>query len=135
MTKDQMLTKLRSDRDQAAARGDHCEALILNDRIRDLKEVAESNIVREKLGPAIIAELLELLSPILGSIDRQLSPQLTDERELDAPDDREYEVTITARQERDLTQAVCILERRLRDFIPPTATQGGNHDRGTKCLA
>lgn len=38
MTKDQLLAKLRSDRDEAASRGDHGEALILNDRIRDLKE-------------------------------------------------------------------------------------------------
>ena len=33
MTRDDMLTKLRDDRDAAAARGDLVEALILNDRI------------------------------------------------------------------------------------------------------
>jgi len=33
-----LLVKLRSDRDAAAARGDHAEALILNDRIKDLKD-------------------------------------------------------------------------------------------------
>jgi len=33
-----LLTKLRADRDAAAARGDHAEALILNDRIKDLKD-------------------------------------------------------------------------------------------------
>lgn len=33
-----LLAKLRADRDTAAARGDHAEALILNDRIKDLKE-------------------------------------------------------------------------------------------------
>ena len=38
MDRDLILKKLRADRDTAAARGDHAEALILNDRIRDLKE-------------------------------------------------------------------------------------------------
>ena len=38
MNKDLILKKLRADRDAAASRGDHAEALILNDRIRDLKE-------------------------------------------------------------------------------------------------
>ena len=37
MTRDDMLTKLRDDRDVAAARGDLVDALILNDRMRDLK--------------------------------------------------------------------------------------------------
>ena len=40
MTRDDMLTKLRDDRDAAAARGGLVEALILNDRIRDLKSGA-----------------------------------------------------------------------------------------------
>ena len=44
MTRDDMLTKLRDDRD-AAARGDLVEALILNDRIRDLKSGATSPAV------------------------------------------------------------------------------------------
>lgn len=59
--------------------------------------------------------LLDLLDPLHGSIDRQVMDQVTDERELDAPSDREYNVDVTARMERDLTQAVCILEDRLRD--------------------
>jgi hypothetical protein len=65
--------------------------------------------------------LLELLDPLHGSVDRQVMAQVTDERELDAPSDREYDVTITVRQERDLTQAVMILESRLRDFNELTA--------------
>lgn len=36
--RDLILTDLRRQRDQAAAVGDHAEALILNDRINDLKE-------------------------------------------------------------------------------------------------
>jgi hypothetical protein len=47
MTRDEMLTKLRNDRDAAAARGDLAEALILNDRIRDLKSGATSPAVEE----------------------------------------------------------------------------------------
>jgi hypothetical protein len=37
MTREELLKKLRSDRDAAARRGDHAESLILNDRIDDLK--------------------------------------------------------------------------------------------------
>lgn len=65
--------------------------------------------------------LLDLLNPLHGEIDRQLPAQFTDEHEWDAPADREYNINITARMERDLTQAVMILERRKRDHIPPTA--------------
>lgn len=46
MTRDQMLTRLRADRDAAAARLDHAEALILNDRIKALKE-ARSEVVEQ----------------------------------------------------------------------------------------
>jgi len=35
--RDRLLKTLRAERDAAAARGDHAEALILNDRITDLK--------------------------------------------------------------------------------------------------
>lgn len=35
-----------------------------------------------------------------------------------APSDAEYEVTVSAQQERDLTQAVLILERALKDQKP-----------------
>ena len=66
-----------------------------------------------------IKTLLDLLNPLHGSIDRQVMDQVTDERELDAPSDREYNVTITARQERDLTQVVMILESRLNDPLWP----------------
>ena len=57
--------------------------------------------------------LLGLLNPLHGEIDRQTY----DERHkqgFDAPADAEYTVDITARMERDLTQAVVILEDRLR---------------------
>lgn len=36
-TQERILKKLRQERDAAAARGDHAEALILNDRIADVK--------------------------------------------------------------------------------------------------
>lgn len=37
MTRDQILKRLRTERDACATRGDHAEALILNDRIEDVK--------------------------------------------------------------------------------------------------
>jgi hypothetical protein len=68
-----------------------------------------------------IQTLLDLLNPLHGSMDRQVNDQRTDEDYMDPPHDREYAVNITAQQERDLTQAVMILERRLRDINPPVA--------------
>jgi hypothetical protein len=35
--RERLLSKLRAQRDQAAASGDHADALILNERIQDLK--------------------------------------------------------------------------------------------------
>jgi hypothetical protein len=61
-----------------------------------------------------IQTLLDLLNPLHGSLDVQVTAQFTDERELDPPKDREYDVNVTWQMERDLTQAVCILENRLR---------------------
>lgn len=78
-------------------------------------------MAQERLDLETIQALLDLLNPLHGEIDRQLPAQFTDEHEWDAPPDREYNVNITAKMERDLTQAVLILERRRRDFIPPTA--------------
>jgi hypothetical protein len=66
-------------------------------------------------GQETIKTLLDLLNPLHGSLDEQVTEQFTDERELDPPKDREYAVNVTRQMERDLTQAVCILENRLRD--------------------
>lgn len=60
--------------------------------------------------------LLDLLNPLHGEIDRQTY----DERyrqNFDAPADAEYNIDITTQMERDLTQAVLILESRLRDTV------------------
>jgi hypothetical protein len=62
--------------------------------------------------------LLDLLNPLHGSLDLQVTEQFTDERELDPPKDREYPVNVTYQMERDLTQAVLILYSRLRDQEP-----------------
>ena len=62
--------------------------------------------------------LLDLLNPLHGSIDRQTYDEKVKE-DFDAPRDREYNVDITSQMDRDLTQAVLILESRLRDFNPP----------------
>jgi len=56
--------------------------------------------------------LLELLNPLHGSLDEQTYDEKYADN-FDAPADREYVVTVTAKQERDLTQAVLILEQRL----------------------
>ena len=57
--------------------------------------------------------LLDLLNPLHGELDKQTYDEKLAQN-FDAPRDAEYEVTITAQQERDLTQAVCFLESRLR---------------------
>jgi hypothetical protein len=57
--------------------------------------------------------LLDLLNPLHGELDRQTYDQKREN--FDAPGDAEWSVNITARMERDLTQAVLILENRLRD--------------------
>lgn len=61
-----------------------------------------------------VQTLLELLNPLHGSIDRQTYDEKV-KADFDAPRDAEYNVDITVQQDRDLTQAVCILERRLRE--------------------
>jgi hypothetical protein len=61
-----------------------------------------------------IETLLELLNPLHGSLDRQTYDEKLAEN-FDAPRDRTYAVDVTAQQERDLTQAVLILERRKND--------------------
>lgn len=62
--------------------------------------------------------LLDLLNPLHASLDVQVTEQFTDERELDPPSDREYGVNVTWQMERNLTQAVLILESRLREAQP-----------------
>lgn len=44
-----ILKELRRRRDKAAAQGDHAEALIINDRVKDLKEGATSIAVERAL--------------------------------------------------------------------------------------
>jgi hypothetical protein len=61
-----------------------------------------------------IQTLLDLLNPLHGSLDVQVTEQFTDERELDPPNDREYNVSVTWQMERNLTMAIIILENRLR---------------------
>lgn len=60
-----------------------------------------------------IQTLLDLLNPLHGSLDKQTYDVKLRES-FSVPADAEYDVSVTAQQERDLTQAVCILEDRLR---------------------
>lgn len=67
-----------------------------------------------------IQTLLDLLNPLHGSLDKQVYDEKVG-ADFDAPRDAEYAVNVTVGQERDLTQAVMILESRLRDLKPPVA--------------
>lgn len=53
--------------------------------------------------------LLKLLTPLAETIYRQMADQYVDERELDPPPDREYNVNITWQMQHDLTTAVLSL--------------------------
>lgn len=64
--------------------------------------------------------LLDLLNPLHGSLDRQTYDDKV-KADFDTPRDAEYNVDITAQQERDLCQAMMILESRLRNFNELTA--------------
>lgn len=73
-----------------------------------------------------IQTLLDLLNPLHGSLDEQTYDEKVDQN-FDAPADAVYSVEVAAQMERDLTQAVCILESQLRDpqsaseptYVPP----------------
>lgn len=67
-----------------------------------------------------IQALLDLLNPLHGSLDKQTYDEKVRE-DFNAPDDREYDVSVTARQERDLCQAVVMLERRQRETLTDPA--------------
>lgn len=57
--------------------------------------------------------LLDLLNPLHGTLDRQFLDR-GERHPMGALPEDEEDVIITVQQERDLTQAVCILENRLR---------------------
>lgn len=63
-----------------------------------------------------IQTLLDLLNSLHGSLDLQTYDERV-KANFDAPADAEYAVDVTAQMERDLTQAVCILENRLRQAV------------------
>jgi hypothetical protein len=60
-----------------------------------------------------IETLLALLNPLHGALDEQTYDAYR-ATEFDLPPDAEHEVVITSKMERDLTQAVCILENARR---------------------
>ena len=61
--------------------------------------------------------LLNLLNPLHGELDKQSYDEKLSQN-FDAPPDAEYNVNITAQMERDLTQAVLILESRRAAIAP-----------------
>lgn len=64
--------------------------------------------------------LLDLLNPLHGELDRQIYDELIRE-EAEVPREREFDVVVTHGMERDLTQAVLILEARKRDTVTDPA--------------
>jgi hypothetical protein len=82
-------------------------------------------------GAETIQTLLDLLNPLHGELDRQTYDDKMKE-EFDVPADREYNVDITARMERDLTQAVLILENRKAALAerPPNKASANEMNRG-----
>jgi hypothetical protein len=80
------------------------------------KQISENRFTLNAQEPVANQEtikiLLDLLNPLHGELDRQTYDQKREN--FDAPDDAEWSVNVTARMERDLTQAVLILENRLR---------------------
>jgi hypothetical protein len=69
---------------------------------------------RVKMDKETIQTLLDLLNPLHGSLDLQTYDEKV-KQNFDGPPDAEHEVTITSQHEHDLSQAVCILEDRLRN--------------------
>lgn len=64
-----------------------------------------------------IQTLLDLLNPLHGSLDKQTyDEKIASVYEIEKH--HEYDVTVTAQQERDLTQAVLILENRRASALP-----------------
>lgn len=72
-----------------------------------------------------IQALLDLLNPLHGELDRQTYYERLHSN-FDAPRDAEYSVNITVQMERDLTQAVLILEQRKRAASPVRADREGD---------
>lgn len=65
-----------------------------------------------------IQTILDLLNPLHGSLDEQTYDDKL-KGNFDLPGDAEHNVNITSKHDRDLTQAVSILENRLRAATPP----------------
>lgn len=88
----------------------------------DVEEPEEKAMDKET-----IQTILDLINPLHGAIDQQTYDERY-KQGFDAPADAEYDVTVTAQQERDLTQAVLILEARLRDLnMPPSKRAPGTN--------
>lgn len=83
-------------------------------------------------GGETLSTVLALLNPLHGSLDEQTYDEKVKEN-FDAPPDAEYAVNVTAKMERDLTQAVCIIENRLR--TKPLPDLMAIHDRTMAALA
>lgn len=82
--------------------------------IEDGKATMTRSSPETPLDSETIQILLDLLNPLHGSLDEQTYDEVH-RAELDLPKDYEHDVIVTRQMERDLTQAVLILENRKRD--------------------
>lgn len=94
----------------------------------DLRSPAPTEVMRETLDAETIKTLLDLLDPLHGSLDEQTYDEKMKE-ELDLPRDAEFDVRVTVQQERDLTQAVLILEDRERQSRAALSTHEGEESK------
>lgn len=85
---------------------------------------------KDALDAETIQILLDLLNPLHGSLDRQMYVDKPNP-DLDPHPDDETDVVVTAQMERDLTQAVCILENRKRQVakVAPAGDLGARLKR------
>jgi Fe-S oxidoreductase len=86
--------------------------------LRRAREVAFEDCAALSATPALDLETIETLLALLNPLHGDLDKQTYDEKVslcFDASRDHEYAVTVTAQHERDLNQAVYILESRLRN--------------------
>lgn len=91
-------------------------------------EISDTILRTEICDAETVQALLDLLNPLHGSLDEQTYDRKHrgEFEYYDMPDDYDLDVNVTARMERDLHQAVCILEDRKRQFA--ALSKATNHD-------
>jgi hypothetical protein len=91
-----------------------CDAKLYG-RSPENRRTLAKNVQRFDITAETIQTLLDLLNPLHGDLDKQTYDAKV-AMEFDMPADYAHDVCITAQQERDLCQAVLILEHRKREI-------------------